>query len=69
MRYLCQKKYIVGDRQAKHRIESDDVLVVCFLRLRTVAFKEFTPVLAGPRYCYFFCALVRTYVMMHNRAA
>ena len=59
----------MGYRQAKQRSESDDVLVVCSSRLRAVALKEFRLVPVGPRACYFFCTLVRTDVMMHNRAA
>ena len=67
-RDLLPRKYVVGNCQAKFRSESDDVLVVCFLRLRAVALKEFTLVPAGPRACNFFCTLVRTDVMMHNRS-
>ena len=69
VRDVCPEKYVVGDLQSKQRIESDELLVVCFSRLRAVALKEFTLVLAGPRACYFFCMLVRTDVMMHNCAA
>ena len=68
-RDLCPKKYVVDDCQTKQRSESADVLVVYFSRLRAVTLKEFTLVTAGPRAYYFFCTLVRTDVMMHNRAA
>ena len=69
LRGIFPEKYLVVNRQAKQRSDFDDVLVVCFLPLRAVALKEFTLVPAGPRACYFFCILVRTDVMMHNRAA
>ena len=68
-RYLCPKKCVMGNRQDKQRIESDDFLVVWFLHLCSVALKEFTLVPAGPRSWYFFCTSVHTDVMMHNRAA
>ena len=37
---MCPKKYVVGDRQAKQRSESDDVLIVCFSCLCAVTLND-----------------------------
>ena len=68
-RDLCHKKYVVGNWHAKQRSESDDVLVVYFLRRRIVALQEFTKVPPGLRACYFFGTLVRKDALSYNRAA